>query len=547
MKTSDLDLRELLDFHPQGGVLTFLGQRAFLTDPISEANLRNEFVSLLGESVARTVLTRAGYAHGWRVAEALEKDLPEAWAEAKKGRLGPLLHAMSGCGELVGSARQSGEGEVPLVESRWDHSVEAEQHLVLHGRSETTVCWRLEGYASGYVSYLQGRPVYFMEVACQARGDDHCHLVGRYKENWGDRIGEILSRYGEHAIEKSFAELYPRLRVAERKLQAERDKVRQHLAEVDESLYPVARSTAMRRVIELALRVAPTSTSVLIGGGSGVGKERIANLIHNNSARRDKPLLAINCGAVAESLLDSELFGHAKGAFTGADQPRIGLFESCRGGTLFLDEVGELSPQMQVKLLRVLQEKEIRRVGESVSRPVDVRIVAATNRCLQTAIAEGHFREDLYYRLKVVEIQIPPLRERTEDIMPLARKFMRSFARQNGKEITSFNYKAADCLLSHDWPGNVRELENAIEHAVVLCQQAQIHVEDLPPEVRCTITKPTSGASVRPMKDVERDYLLSSLEAFAGDKARAAKALGIGLATLYRKLEKYEAAAEDTE
>ncbi len=547
MKTSQLDLRELLNFHPQGGVLTFLGQRAFLTDTISEATLRNEFVSLLGERVARTVFTRAGYAHGWRVAEALEKELPEAWAEAQKGRLGPLLHAMSGCGELISSGRQSGEDEKPLVESRWDQSTEAEQHIVLHGRSEKTVCWRLEGYASGYVSYLQGRPVYFVEEECQARGDTHCRLVGRFKENWGDKLEAILACYGESAIEKSFADLYPRLRVAERKLQAERDKVRRHLDEMDESLYPIARSTAMRRVVELALRVAPTATSVLICGDSGVGKERFVNLIHNNSQRRDKELLAINCGAMAESLLDSELFGHAKGAFTGADQAHVGLFESCRGGTLFLDEVSELSPQMQVKLLRVLQEREIRRVGETRSRPVDVRIVAATNRCLQTAIAEGTFREDLYYRLKVVEIKIPPLRHRTEDIMPLARTFMRAFARQNGKNISSFNFKAADCLLSYEWPGNVRELENAIEHAVVLCQQAQILVEDLPPEVRCTITNPTSSESVRPMKEVERDYLLSSLEAFDGDKARTAKALGISLATLYRKLEKYESSPEPPE
>ncbi len=540
MKTSQLDLRELLDFNPQGGVLTFMGQRAFLTDPISEANLRNEFVSLLGESVARTVLTRAGYSQGWRIAEALEKDVPEAWAEAKKGGLGPLVHAMSGCGELVYSKRGTGEGDVPLVETRWERSIEAEQYLVLHGQSEKTECWRLEGYASGYVSYLQGRPVYFVEDECQAKGDKFCRLVGRYKESWGEQIEEILSHYGEPAIEKSFGELYPRLRVAEQKLMAQREEVRRHLDEVDETFFPVARSAAMRRVLDLALRVAPTGTSVLICGGSGVGKERFAKLIHNHSPRRDKKLLAINCGAVAESLLDSELFGHAKGAFTGADQARIGLFESCRGGTLFLDEVGELSPQMQVKLLRVLQEKEIRRVGETQSRPVDVRIVAATNRCLQTAIAEGTFREDLYYRLKVVEIDIPPLRERLDDIMPLARTFMSRLATQNQKKITSFNYKAADCLLSYSWPGNVRELENAIEHAVVLCQQAQIHVEDLPPDVRCTITHPATSESVRPIKEIERDYLLSALEAFAGDKSRTARALGISLATLYRKLEKYE-------
>ena len=232
----------------------------------------------------------------------------------------------------------------------------------------------------------------------------------------------------------------------------------------------VARSPAMRQLIDLSQRVAKVDSTVLISGESGTGKERVARMVHNASSRAPGPFIAVNCGAITETLLESELFGHVKGAFTGAMQERPGLFESANGGTLLLDEVGEVSPAMQVKLLRVLQEREIRRVGESTTRAIDVRVLAATNRELTQEIAEGRFRMDLYYRLHVVELPVPPLRKRREDILPLARILLAEAAGRLNRPVSELSARAADQLLRYDWPGNVRELENAMERAVALAQ-----------------------------------------------------------------------------
>jgi transcriptional regulator with PAS, ATPase and Fis domain len=301
----------------------------------------------------------------------------------------------------------------------------------------------------------------------------------------------------------------------------------------------VARSPAMRQLIDLAQRVARVDTTVLITGESGTGKERVARLVHNASARAPGPFVAVNCGAITETLLESELFGHVKGAFTGALQERPGLFESANGGTLLLDEVGEVSPAMQVKLLRVLQEREIRRVGESVSRPIDVRVIAATNRELTQEIAEGRFRMDLYYRLHVVELAVPPLRDRREDVLPLARILLAEAAARLDRVVSGLSPRAADQLLRYDWPGNVRELENAMERAVALARDDQAEVEDLPEEVRRASPAPPRASPVKPLEAVEKEYILAVLDLNAGNQARTAEQLGIGSATLYRKLRSY--------
>jgi DNA-binding NtrC family response regulator len=270
-----------------------------------------------------------------------------------------------------------------------------------------------------------------------------------------------------------------------------------------------------------------------------VGKERIARFIHQESPRTAGPFVAINCGAVPETLLESELFGHAKGSFTGASQDRAGLFEAAHGGTLLLDEIGDVPPAMQVKLLRVLQEREVRRVGENRSRRVDVRVIAATNRDLVADIHAARFRQDLYYRLRVVEIHIPPLRERREDVLPLARSFLVSSSARSGRKVTGFTPAAAERLLRHGWPGNVRELENAVERAVVLARRSRIDVEDLPDDLAPGLAPPADGG-LRPLADMERDYILAAIRAEGGNRTRAARRLGIGVATLYRKLRQYE-------
>ena len=296
-------------------------------------------------------------------------------------------------------------------------------------------------------------------------------------------------------------------------------------------------------MLDIARRVAQVDSTVLITGESGVGKERVAEFIHAESARSGGPFLAVNCGAVPENLLESELFGHVRGAFTGATQDRPGLFEAAQGGTLLLDEIGDISPAMQVKLLRALQQHEIRRVGENRTRQIDVRVLAATNRDLLHEVEQERFRRDVYYRLRVVEIHIPPLRERRDDILPLAREFLASAVHNLNRKVSSLAPRAADQLLRYTWPGNVRELHNALEGAVVLTNGNQIEVEDLPEEVRQALPAfpdPSSSGPTRSLADVEREYIIAVLEANDGNQTKAAAQLKIGTATLYRKLKRYQ-------
>jgi transcriptional regulator with PAS, ATPase and Fis domain len=296
----------------------------------------------------------------------------------------------------------------------------------------------------------------------------------------------------------------------------------------------------MQKILDLARRVAKVDSTVLITGESGVGKERIARLIHEESPRVGGPFVAINCGAVPESLLESELFGHAKGAFTGASHDRPGIFEAAGGGTLLLDEIGEVPPSMQVKLLRALQEREVRRVGENRSRRIDVRVLAATNRDLMAEVDGARFRQDLYYRLRVVEIRVPPLRERREDILPLARTFLKLAAERIARRITGLTPEAANLLVRHAWPGNVRELENALERAVVLAAGSQVDARDLPDELGLAVPATHAPGDARSLEDVEREYILAVLRANDDNKVRTAEQLRIGTATLYRKLKRYE-------
>lgn len=298
-----------------------------------------------------------------------------------------------------------------------------------------------------------------------------------------------------------------------------------------------ARSAPMRRLVDLALRIAPMESTVLITGESGTGKELVARLVHGASRRANGPFVAVNCGAITETLLESELFGHARGAFTGAVQERAGLFEAANGGTILLDEVGEIPPPMQVKLLRVLQEREVRRVGESVARPLDVRVIAATNAELAAETRAGRFRTDLYYRLNVVALHVPPLRERKEDLLPLARTLLAAAAARLGSPAQRLSPALETRLLDQAWPGNVRELENAMERASALAEGAT--VEELPSEWAPCVPAPVLAGPARTLAEVEKDYILAVLEANGGNQARTAEQLGIGSATLYRKLKRY--------
>lgn len=311
----------------------------------------------------------------------------------------------------------------------------------------------------------------------------------------------------------------------------------------------------MQTVIDRLKRIAPTDATVLVNGESGTGKELIAQAIHQNSPRKGKRLVALNCAAVAENLVESELFGHVKGAFTDAHSDRIGAFEYANGGTLFLDEVGDMPMSTQIKLLRVLEEHQITRVGDNKSIRVNVRLVSATNRGLEEMVAQGKFRNDLYFRLKVVTVNLPALRERREDIIPLADHFRRQFAKRHHKQIKGMSPVVSKRLYSYEWPGNVRQLRNAVETMVVLDMDGTLDVDDLPPEL-ADLPRPAPGAAAvsgpsdligKTMDDIERWAIEETLKLTNNNREEAAKVLGIGARTLYRKLDKYQSGGEASE
>ncbi len=324
------------------------------------------------------------------------------------------------------------------------------------------------------------------------------------------------------------------------RLKAENRALRAELAGRFERGRIVGQSPAMQRVLDTVAQVAPSEATVLISGESGTGKEVVAGLLHANSGRREGPFVSLNCAAITESLMESELFGHEKGAFTGAERRREGRFQQADGGTLFLDEVSEMPLSMQVKLLRVLQEREFTRVGGDSLLRVDVRVIAATNTLLPDRIAAGRFREDLYYRLNVVALQLPPLRDRREDIPLLAQHFLETFAAKNRKPVKGFSPQAMDRLVRHDWPGNVRELMNAVERAVVLARGDYLTDADLPATASAAAAgpAPVAGAGL-PLSEVERAVILDTLAAAGGNKSEAARRLGITRRTLHKKLKAY--------
>ncbi len=398
---------------------------------------------------------------------------------------------------------------------------------------------------------------------CNIPGVDALETSGQARKINPDMAVIIMTSYGtiETAVKAIKAGAYDYLpkpvdleqlallieRIAER-----RDLIREN-AELKEQLIErykfdeiVSTSHAMEEAINLAGRVAASNATVLIRGESGTGKELVAKAVHYHSPRANFPLIKVNCAALPETLLESELFGHEKGAFTGAATRRIGRFEAADKGTLFLDEIGELTPGMQVKLLRVLQEREFERLGGNQTIKVDVRVIAATNRDLEKAMHEGKFREDLYYRLNVVSVVIPPLRERKEDIPELLDHFIKKYGQANRKKISGVSAEVRDLLMRYSYPGNVRELENIIERAVVLSKGGHITTADLPLHLRTIASE--GGLSAEKLKDslnetldtVERGLILDALKESGGIQTRAAEKLGISERVLRYKLKKYE-------
>jgi two-component system, NtrC family, response regulator AtoC len=400
-------------------------------------------------------------------------------------------------------------------------------------------------------------------IICDVRmpGLDGLTFLEKYKEMGGTALVIMMSAYGDdeaalEAIRRGAYDFIPKPFRADQVLLVlrkaiEREGLRREVAQLHDELVAlrtptgiVGRSPRIAQALTLADKVARHPSTVLITGESGTGKELIARHIHDASPRASRPFVAVNCAAIPEALLESELFGHVKGAFTSADRDKIGLFEEANGGTLFLDEIGELPAALQVKLLRALQEGEVRPVGDNASRSVDVRLVAATARDLESDVAEGKFRADLYYRINVVRIHLPALRDRSEDVPELVRHFVDRFNRRLGLHVTGVTPAAMRALVEYPWPGNVRELENVVERAMVLTDGPQLGVEQLP-TLAAPVTR--SEASVSPLdlsvkrrtEDLERALIKEALERTRGNRTRAAKLLDLSHRALLYKIRDY--------
>ena len=538
MRAEDIRLEELISFSE--GMVSFHGRRLVFHDVHAIAQLRKDLVDTIGVDQTRRILSRFGYYWGEDDAAVVNRifewdDVTE-WLKA-----GPRLHELQGVAKVEVKSLELGPPEGRYrMEVIWHDSVEAEEHLIELGASPEASCWILQGYATGYASHCLGKPIYFTEMTCRARGDDACRAIGMDRESWGDEADALVKNYQVDDIQGKIEELTTALRKRTLELIRQQKKLRH--ADFSGSLgFPQIRSKSFRQVLDVGRRVARFDSSVLITGESGVGKEVVARFIHENSTRKRGPFVAVDCGALPETLLESELFGHKAGSFTGAIRDRAGLFEQAEGGTIFLDEIGDISLTLQVKLLRMIQEKQVRRVGENRVRDIDVRIIAATNRELEKEVREGRFREDLFYRLRVVEIHIPPLRERSEDILPLARYFTERLVERMKFERLTLDAACLPVLERYAWPGNVRELENAIERAAVMCDDGRIRAEHLPPGVLepDRHSGPGMWGANRTLAEMERDYVFAVLKSVGGNRTHAAKVLGIGTTTLWRKLKEW--------
>jgi DNA-binding NtrC family response regulator len=543
-----LHLAELLDFRPDQGIIRLHEQRVVILSAAAMGLMRKELVDTLGPEAARRVLLRFGFADGYH--DAVNLRARSNWTTPLDGlRSGAMLHTLEGIVRAdirrVEYDEESGRFEEEVT---WNDSYEAEQHVHHYGKSASPVCWSLVGYSSGFVSACLGKEIYFREATCAAQSHRHCSAIGRDVNGWGAEseairadfqaasLGHEVERLRE-AVGKRLKELDRRERLLERRereLDLLRERVNRHAA----AKHFVAGSRAMQDVLELAARVAPLDTTVLVYGESGTGKEFIVRLIHEQSPRASAPFVSINCAALTETLLESELFGHVRGAFTGAVRDKAGLFEVAGSGTIFLDEIGEVAPTVQAKLLRALQEREIRRVGAERSIKVNARVVAATNRDLRAAVDAGTFREDLYFRLGAFIITVPPLRDRREDIPPLVHTFLVRAAGRMKKDVRSVSADAMSGLMNYRWPGNVRELEHAVERAVILANGATIRPRDLPPEVT---QKPRvrAGDDTLDLQTQERVSIERALERFGGNRKKAAEALNISTVTLWRRMKQY--------
>ncbi|OCW23648.1 sigma-54-dependent Fis family transcriptional regulator [Pseudomonas sp. S3E12] len=544
------ELTDCLFFSPEDGRIWLNDQRMVLLHGSSFGALRAEVIERLGLEQARGLFTRTGYVSGARDARLIRERWPQADAAAVF-RAGTHLHTLEGMTK-VEPLHFKFDADSGFYEGEflWHHSCEADEHVGAYGIGQDPVCWTETGYAIGFVSGLFGQMVIFREVECRGMGHRCCRVIGKTAEQWGD-------------VEQDLRYLNVSQAVAGPVAPTPASPLRSN-GGVTQPQPLVGASAAFNAAMQALQRVALTPATVLISGESGVGKEMFARQLHQLSRRQDSPFVALNCAAIPDNLIEAELFGVERGAYTGATHSRPGRFERAQGGTLFLDEITSLSLAGQSKLLRALQEREIERVGGVRGIKVDVRVVAATNIDLRKAVADGSFREDLFYRLNVYPIALPPLRERRDDIPLLINAFLTRFCQEYARTPAGLTMRALKVLLRYDFAGNVRELQNLIERGLIASDEGQpidlVHLfrnEPMPADPYglddhgslsnsapppCLALFDTLG-QLEPgfsIEGLESRLLNEALQRNAGNLAAAARLVGLSRAQFAYRLKKHQ-------
>jgi len=543
-------LSRQIRFQDSDGKIWFEEQRVLLLQLGALAEFRKEQIETVGLERAKGFFMRLGYSLGKKDAQLALKLASETDA-ASMLRTGFDLHALKGTVRVEECVLQLDEESGHFyAEYRMHDSYEAEMFRSELGLLDEPVCWSLVGHASAYTSTLLGREILFKEITCRGCGDEHCLFVGRPADEWddADRFRNYLN--SDPIIEELY-ELQSQISVLRHKIDSESTLGNFR-----------GQSPAYKQVCNLAHKAAPGKVNVLLLGETGVGKELVAKGIHQASERADKPFIAVNCAAIPPDLIESELFGVERGAYTGATQSRPGKFERANNGTIFLDEVIELTPRAQASLLRVLQESEFERVGDTATRKVDIRVVAATNESLEEAVEQGRFRADLYYRLNVYPITIPPLRERREDIPLLVEHFLQKYQAYYNRRIAGLSDMAMRAMMNYEWPGNVRELENVIERGLILTEQNEtISAQSLFPTFETNASQIVSEGHLvndnddqdpstvwiddalnecGSMEAIENKVIEHALTLANGNVSEAARVLGISRPTLAYRIKKLD-------
>lgn len=562
------NLTDRIHFDLKEGMIWLDARRVLILQAEWFNELRSELIALMGHHQARGLLTRLGYAAGCRDAQlALKLHSTQSWRELLL--TGGRLHALQGSVAVVPLVVElDPEMQHCYLEFLWKHSVEDQSDSATPGMVAEPACWMEIGYASGFMTTCLGAPVVVREVECLAMGHPVCRSIARFADEWDEDISEDLKYLTPFPPSpEALPNRMPPPRIAKAIEAARPDNPEAP----DSPTYVIGRSAAFNAVLHQVHRVADTKATVLLLGESGVGKSAFAKEVHFKSRRRDGPFIEVNCAAIPETLLEAELFGVEKGAYTGAGNARTGRFEEAEGGTLFLDEIGTLSLSAQGKILRALQNQQFERLGSSKTIRADVRLVAATNEDLQKAVEEGRFRLDLFYRLNVFPIEVPPLRDRKEDLPTLISYFIGIYTRRHERQVAGVTPKAYQALLAYNWPGNIRELENIIERAVILCPQGEaldmVHLfankhslkrpgmmwlselgvlEDSTDEASPKANGDTDSWVSRALNsgnenlfDIERKLILAAIKEAGNNVAKAAKRLGVSRGQLDYRLKKW--------